>query len=346
MKNKSVVKYLLLVLLSLVVAASLFLPIPYFVERPGSTIDLKELVTVNGEKDEQSGSFSLTSVAIRQATVWTAAIAKLDPFQDVISEEEMFGGATDEEYERIQRYYMDSSQNSAIEQALKSAGRPYTFEYKGVYVMSVSPTSNFYGEITVGDTVTKVDGRSFDNNQEFMDYVQSKDIGDEVEVTYVQDDQEKQTKGELIELPTNQKAGIGITLVDHTEIHSEDTIEFDVKNIGGPSAGLMFTLEIYEQLIDSDLRQGKHIAGTGTINSDGTIGRIGGIDKKIASANKEGIEIFFAPDDEITEEQRARDPELKSNFEEAKLALEKLNSSMEIVPVKTLQDALDYLENM
>lgn len=346
MKNKGTTKYLLLFLISIVIAASVFLPIPYYIEQPGATIDLKDLVTVNQQEDELPGSFSLTSVGIRHATVVTAIIAKFNSFQDLVSEEEMFGGATDEEYERIQSYYMDSSQNSAIEQALKLANRPYTFQFKGVYVMSVNPESNFYGKISVGDTVTKVDGRTFESTEDFMDYVQGKAVGDEVEVTYVQDGEEKQATEKLIELPTNQKAGIGITLIDHTEIESEDTIEFHVENIGGPSAGLMFTLEIYEQLTQKDLRKGKAIAGTGTMNSDGTIGRIGGIDKKVASASQEGIEIFFAPDDELTTEQMEANPDLQSNYQEAKAAAKKLKTDMKIVPIKTLQDAVDYLENM
>ena len=80
----------------------------------------------------------MTSVGIRQATVFLRQLAvNLINFKTWFSEEELFGGATDEEYNRIQRYYMESSQNSAIEQALKLADIPYTMNYKGVYVMGV-----------------------------------------------------------------------------------------------------------------------------------------------------------------------------------------------------------------
>lgn len=346
MNRKSSIKFFLVFIFVSLMVASIVLPIPYYIEQPGSTIDLKELITVNGQTDENPGSFSLTSVGIRQASVVTAIRAKFNSFQDIISEDELFGGTTDEEYSQMQRFYMDSSQNNAIEQALKYANRPYTFEYKGVYVMDVLPESNFFGKISVGDTVTKVDGHSFENNEEFMSYVQGKTIGDEVAVTFVRDNEEQEVQAKLIELPSNQKAGIGITLTDHTEIESEDTIEFHVENIGGPSAGLMFTLEIYEQLTGDNLRKGKNIAGTGTINSSGEIGRIGGIDKKIASASQQGVEVFFAPNDELSEEEKSNYPNYKTNYEEALEAMEKIDSDMVIVPVKTFQDALDYLENM
>ncbi|KAF1302756.1 PDZ domain-containing protein [Enterococcus saccharolyticus] len=343
--KKTSIKYFLLFIVATVIAACVFVPIPYYIEKPGSTIDLKQLVTVNGNEDKQPGSFSLTSVGVQQATVLTALKSKFSSFEQLVSEEEMFGGSSGEEYDQIQRYYMESSQNNAIEQALKQAGRPYDFEYKGVYVMSVEPKSNFYHDISVGDTVTQVDGKHFENNQEFIDYVQNKKVDDEVTITFIHQNKQKQATGKLIELST-KKPGIGITLVDHTEIESDDKIDFHVENIGGPSAGLMFTLEIYEQLTKQDLRKGKKIAGTGTINNEGEVGRIGGIDKKVASADQEGMEIFFAPDDELTAEEKAAYPELQSNYEEAKAAAEKIHSKMKIVPVKTLQDALDYLENM
>ncbi|WP_279280544.1 SepM family pheromone-processing serine protease [Enterococcus gallinarum] len=346
MDLKSTVKYTLLLVAALVVAACAFLPIPYYIEQPGATINLKELITVNDQKDQNDGSFSLTSVGIRQATVFTAIGSKFNQFQDLVSEEELFGGATDEEYNRIQRYYMESSQNSAIEQALKLADIPYTMNYKGVYVMGVESNSSFKGKISVGDTVVAVNGKRFDNSQDFIDYVQSQKVGDKIQVTYLQDDVEKEATGSLIELPSNKKAGIGISLVDHTEISSDQDIVIDAGNIGGPSAGLMFTLEIYEQLTQQNLRKGHNIAGTGTISSDGTVGRIGGIDKKVASASESGVEIFFAPEDEITKEEKEVDPSIKTNYQEALAAAKKLGTDMKIVPVSNVQDALDYLKTL
>ena len=100
----------------------------------------------------------------------------MTPFEELISEEELTGGATNEEYNQMQQYYMDSSQNAAIEQALKLADKPYKMEFKGVYVMSVEKTSNFFGKLSVGDTVTKVDGKSFQSTEAFMDYVKAKKL--------------------------------------------------------------------------------------------------------------------------------------------------------------------------
>lgn len=347
LKNKKApIKKLLTLFGILVFAACMIVPIPYYVEQPGETIDLKQLITVNNQKDEQDGSFSLTSVGIRRATAFRALIANFKPFEEVVSAEELTGGSTNEEYEQMQQFYMESSQNAAIEQALKLANKPYELEYKGVYVLGVEKMSNFADKISVGDTVTKVDGQSFTSSEKFMKYVKGQKVGQEVTITYTHNGETKEATEKLIELPSDKKPGIGITLTDHTEIKSDENIDINAGNIGGPSAGLMFTLEIYEQLIGKDIRHGEKIAGTGTISSDGTVGRIGGIDKKVASAVESGTKVFFAPNDEITDEMKKVQPDIKTNYQEAKAAAKKLGTDMKIVPVKTVQDALDYLEKM
>lgn len=346
MNNKAPIKKILLALGMLLILAFTLFPIPYYVEVPGETMDLKEIITVNNKHDDKKGSFSLTSVGLRRATPLLALKAKLTPFEEIISEDSLKGGTTDEEYEQIQKYYMVSSQNNAIQEALKLAGKPYEMKFEGVYVLGVDEHSNFKKSISMGDTVTKVDGHAFDSSEEFVDYVKSQKVGQDMTVSFVHDGETKETTEKLIRLKTDQKPGIGIVLTDDSKIESPVDVKIDTGKIGGPSAGLMFTLEIYEQISGKDLRKGKDVAGTGTIDSEGNVGRIGGIDKKVASASKSGVEIFFAPDDEIDKEMRKAEPGIKSNYEEAVAAAKKLDTKMKIVPVKNVQDALDYLEKM
>ena len=111
---------------------------------------------------------------------------------------------------------------------------------------------------------------------------------------YISDGEEKTAHGKIIKL-SNGKNGIGITLVDHTEVKSSVPIDFQTGGIGGPSAGMMFTLAIYTQLAEPDLRDGRVIAGTGTIEQDGSVGEIGGADKEVLSAINAGASVFFVP---------------------------------------------------
>ncbi len=169
---KSMLPFILVVLLIIV----MIFPIPYYIEGPGTTENLKEFVTVNNEKDSESGAFYLTTVGVRKATLGSALKAKFSDFQELVSKEELMGSSTNSEYQRIQQYYMDSSKNAAIEQALKLADVPYQMKFKGVYVLAIEDNSNFKGKISVGDTVTGIDGKTFKSSEEFVDYVKNKKL--------------------------------------------------------------------------------------------------------------------------------------------------------------------------
>ena len=142
---------------------------------------------------------------------------------------------------------------------------------------------------------------------------------------------------------SNGKNGIGIGLVDHTKVTSDDKIEFSTNGIGGPSAGLMFTLDIYDQLVKEDLRKGRIIAGTGTIGEDGSVGDIGGVDMKVAAADRINADIFFVPNNPVSKATLKKNPKALTNYQEAKQAAKKLGTKMKIVPVKNVQEAIDYL---
>lgn len=106
----------------------------------------------------------------------------------------------------------------------------------------------------------------------------------------------------------------------------------------------MFTLAIYDQVSGQDLKAGRKIAGTGTIEKDGAVGDIGGAYLKVKSAADSGADIFFVPNNLVTKEMKKADPDAKTNYQEAKEAAEKLGTKMKIVPVKTAQEAIDYLK--
>ena len=128
------------------------------------------------------------------------------------------------------------------------------------------------------------------------------------------------------------KSGIGIGLTDHTEIDSSIPVSIEAGDIGGPSAGLMFTLQTYEQLSHKDLRKGHEIAGTGTMNSQESLVESEAL-TKVVTASENGAEIFFAPDDEITSEMKKLSRKSNRIIKKHK-KLRKNWDKMKIVPVK------------
>ncbi|WP_277630601.1 SepM family pheromone-processing serine protease [Atopococcus tabaci] len=320
------------------------LPIPYYIESPGSAVALEPLVKIDGQEKEMPGTYMLTTVRIMQATPALSFTALL-PFHDGLSRSSLLGTAENyEEYDTLQRFYMENSKNTAIEAAFNAASLPITREYHGIYVMRVLEESDFYGKIHPGDTISAIDGMTFESSQEFMDYIKAQEVDQTVTITYERDGHTDTVSGDLIQLSETGNPGIGISLVDHSTIETEPSVEIDSGLIGGPSAGFMFALQIYTLLENPDLTGGMEIAGTGTITPDGTIGRIGGIAKKVVAADGEGADIFFAPDDDITSEMKQINPDLKSNYEEAVDAAEAIGTEMKVVPVKHLKDAVEYLE--
>lgn len=330
-----------ILLTSFILFAFLY-PLDYYVESPGGAYDIRQVLTVNNEDDNEEGSYNFVAVSVSQATLAQLVYAWLTPYTEITSSEETTGGYSNDDYIRINNFYMETSQNTATYQALSLAGKDVTLDYEGVYVLNVSDDSTFKGILNIADTVVGVNGETFDSSKELIDYVSDLDLGSAVTVQYTSDGVEKEATGKIIQL-SNGKNGIGIGLVDHTEVSSDEDVVFNTAGVGGPSAGLMFTLDIYDQLIDEDLRKGRVVAGTGTIESDGSVGDIGGVTFKVVAAAKAGAEIFFVPNNAVDETTLEKNPDAKTNYEEAVEAAEDLGTDMTIVPVTTLQEAIDYL---
>lgn len=322
-----------------------FQPIPYYMEVPGNAFGLDGMVEVNGEQSDSPGEFYITTVGVQQVTPLTALSTVL-PYRDLLSETELFGEIKDfEEYDVIQKYYMDSSANIATQVAFEAANMDYELQFNGVYVLQVLEESNFSDILKIGDTVTGIDNQRFQSSHDFIEYVSTLPVGETVEIEFERDGELHTASGDLIQLGTGA-AGIGIGLVDNTQLQTNPPVDINSGSIGGPSAGLMFSLQIYSQLTGKNIHGTYKIAGTGTISPDGTVGRIGGIDKKIIAADKEDVAYFFAPDDEIPAEVADRYPEIRSNYEVAVETAEKIGTDMKVIPVKTFSDALDFLESL
>ncbi|MGT2925970.1 SepM family pheromone-processing serine protease [Streptococcus cuniculipharyngis] len=343
MKKNKRFKWWLLSLCSVLVVLFAFLyPLPYYLELPGGAYDIRTALTVDGKEDKKKGSYYFTAVSVGRATLAHVIYAWLTPFSEIQSEKGTTGGYSEEDYVRINQFYMETSQNGAVYQALKLADRPVSLDFLGVYVLDVAEDSTFRGILNLADTVTGVNDKTFKSSKELIDYVGGLTIGDKVSVQYTSDGKQKSAEGKIIKL-SNGRNGIGIGLVDHTQISSDVAVKFTLDGVGGPSAGLMFTLAIYDQLIDEDLRKGRVIAGTGTIEQDGSVGDIGGAGLKVVAADKSGADIFFVPNNPVDEAILKENPDAKTNYQEALQAAEKLKTKMKIVPVKNVQEALDYL---
>ncbi|WP_082137333.1 SepM family pheromone-processing serine protease [Lactiplantibacillus herbarum] len=327
----------------LVVLALFLVPLPYYIEGPGSANNLKSFVTVKGHPDKRSGKFMLTSVAEAPARPITWLYAQLNPHYDVVSATDATDGQDAATYDKVQKFYMQSASNEAIATAYASADQTYTKTYQGIYVLAVQTNSKFKKQIKVGDTITKVDGQHFNNATAYQRYIAKQGVGHRVTLTFQHDGKTRHATAPLIKLST-KRAGIGIALTDHVKVTTKIPAKVDAGEIGGPSAGLMFSLQIYQQLTNQNLRRGRKIAGTGTIDGDGQVGEIGGIDKKIIAAKNAGATIFFAPYIKPTKAILALEEHHQTNYQLAKATVKKYAPNMKVVPVTSFKQAVHYLQ--
>lgn len=331
----------------LLAAALIIYPLDTYISKPGGAYELSPLVEVEGGDSNDGGSFSLMTISVAKATPLTYGLATLSSFQKILPAERVRrSGEDDAQYKIRQKRLMSSSQYNAIKVAFDRVGIPIQSTFNGIYILHVLEQSAADGKLEVGDFITQVDGERLLESGQFKERIAAKQNGDAVQLT-IQRNGKELTRSLTIQAIPNDSAGrvgLGIQFEEDIELRTHPKVTFHTAEIGGPSAGLMFTLQIMNQLKDEDLTKGYKIAGTGEILEDGTVGRIGGADFKVVAAARQEVDIFFVPDDYISEEVRKANPGIRSNYEEAKQAAEQYGTTMEIVPVRTVDDALQFLE--
>ncbi|TWI55794.1 SepM family pheromone-processing serine protease [Halalkalibacter nanhaiisediminis] len=339
-KTKVKKRWIILVIILLFLQ---FYQLPYYYSQPGGALVLEDVIEVeNGYKEK--GSFMLTTVQMGKANLFFYAWAQLSPYRMLFPEEQLrFEGETDEEYHHRQIMAMTSSQETAKIVAYEKAGKPVEFEYKGVLVTTLIEGMPAADVLEPGDHIVEIEGEPVQTAEELIERLQSETESDTVQLTVNRDGQLKTFElgfskfPESINAPTG-RVGVGISApVTDRDITFNPSVEIDTSQIGGPSAGLMFSLEIYNQLIEDDLTKGYEIAGTGTISEDGTVGPIGGAGQKVVAADQAGADYFFAPNQEGAQD---------SNYQEALAAAEDIGTEMEIIPIDSFDEALAFLESL
>lgn len=304
---------LVVALIALVVLT--FLPTPYVIQRPGPVYDTLgsaadadgeqvPLIAIDGaETYDTTGSLNLTTVQVvgsreRTPSWFELALAWMDPSRAVVPIEAVFPeGVTTEERDERNAVLMVDSQHEATAAALNELGYDTGAQVEVVEAVEDTPAD---GLLEAGDIVTAANGVAVTSATGLREVIQESE-GDPVELTVIRDGVEQQVEvtperhtedGEDIWL-------IGITLTTEYEFPIDVTIQLD--NVGGPSAGMMFALGIVDELTPGELTGGEDVAGTGTIDAEGTVGPIGGIRQKLYGARDAGAEYFLAPADNCDE---------------------------------------------
>ncbi|MBY7143740.1 PDZ domain-containing protein [Virgibacillus sp. NKC19-3] len=310
----------------------------YYIQKPGTADALNPIVEVEGGYGSE-GDMHLVTISGGQATPIQYAWAMILPHSEIVPLDQVRPeGITEDEYMQAQLQMMESSQEASTVVAYEAANEDITIDYDGIYVVSVVEGMPADGKLQIGDRIIEIDGMDMHEAEDLINYVEDKEANDTITLEVVRDEETLTEDVTLEEFSdADNKVGIGISLVTDRDVTVDPEVNFSSGSIGGPSAGLMFSLEIYDQLTETDITKGYEVAGTGEVDYDGNVLRIGGIDKKIVAADREGVDIFFAPNENGAED---------SNYQVALEAAEEIDADMKIVPVDTFQDALTYLQEI
>lgn len=299
---------------------------------PGPVRDVEPLVSIEGAQTYSSeGGLYLTTVSVDTTVTFVELIdAIVDPNSTIIMKEDLLpSGVSLKQLEEQQREQMTSSKRRALEVALAALdlGRPTG---DGARVEGTEPDYPAAGKLQQGDVIVRVDGTKVQTTCDVGRAVDAHDPGDEIVFTVKRGSTKRDISIESTRSPEDDDAPfVGVYMADlNYEFEPGLKVQIKTGEIAGPSAGLMFSLAIYDLLTPEDLTLGKKIAGTGEISCDGGVRPIGGIEQKVAGAAQQGAEIFLAP---------------AANYEAAVGAA---NGDIEVVKVSNFQDALDYLESL
>jgi Lon-like protease len=338
-KNQYMKQSLWLISMIIIFIILTFIKLPYYVTQPGEAQVLEEMIEVKNGYEEK-GAFMLTTVRVGEANIVQYLFASLNEYHHLIPLNHIRRpDENEDEYHKRQLQMMSGSQEAAKIVAYERAGKSVEVTYEGVIVTGLISGMPASEQLKLGDIIIEADGLEVKKAETLIDYLKNKKEGEKVYVV-VERGNEKLEKVITVALfPSTyqtipeDKVGVGITTLTKRHIITNPKVDFAANSIGGPSAGLMFTLEIFNQLTKTDWTKGYKIAGTGEIQEDGSVGSIGGIQQKVVAADESEADIFFAPVE-------------NKNYEEALEAAQDIDTKMKVVPIETFDDALEYLKQL
>ncbi|HWM72767.1 MAG TPA: S16 family serine protease [Nocardioides sp.] len=313
--------------LGLILAAAL-MPLPFVVYAPGYTVDVlakdqneAEIIQVVGHKTyRDGGELRMTTVLVTapetKKTLFELMSAWADPDDAVYPYDDVHGDIKTDEQNRIEgEVQMFTSQESAIAVAQRELGLEVTPLPGVAHVDADAPAD---GKLLVRDLFLKIGDRTVKTAEDVVTAIQESTPGEPLDFVVLRDHERK----EVTVTPERGDNGSAIGIVLGTGFRFPFDVSVNISpDIGGPSAGLMFSLAIYDTLTPGSLTDDEIVAGTGEIAPDGRVGPIGGIQQKVVAARDSGAELFLVPE---------------ANCEEA---LQADNGDMQLVLAQTMHTA-------
>ncbi|MCB0975908.1 MAG: PDZ domain-containing protein [Acidimicrobiales bacterium] len=320
-----------------VIATLLIRPVPYIVLMPGDATEVQPLITVKAKDggkrpfvDEGRHDLLFLTVSVRFPRGLEALYRTLDDRNQVAPSKPYLGTQTSKESRTFNLSLMTDSKDRAAKVALERVGYHVKVTSTGAVIVDLDPSYPAAPLLRPGDTVVEADGKPVETADDLADAIKAHRPGERIKLVLERlgVTGKISVDAPLVENP--QKAGVaqlGVSLRDRPRYDFPVDVTIDSGDVGGPSAGLAFTLALIDVLSPGDLTGGKRVAVTGTIDLDGSVGPVGGVRQKTEAAIDKGAVLFLVPSDEYHDAVAAARGRLKvekvDNLDQALAALER-----------------------
>jgi PDZ domain-containing protein len=270
-------------------------------------------------------------VLLRPASLLEAYVPHIRPEgSDLVDRTQIVQpGISEQERFKLDLAAMKVSQTIASVVALRQLGYRVPISPGGVRVVAVTSGSRAAGVLRTGDVIVAAGGKTVRTRGDLGTVLGRLEPGDTVKITIRRGVKKlKFTIQTTADSQDPSRAIIGVLPTEELRVRLPFPIQFNLRKVGGPSAGLAFALELLEKK-GRDVDQGYKVAATGEIQLDGTVSRIGGIKQKTIGARKSHIDVFLVPVD-------------GDNARDAK----RYAGGLRIIPVKSFQQALQALATL
>ena len=269
----------------------------YYFMSPGPPYQW-EIQIEGADSYEYDGNLYQLTVRRDEANYFTYIWAKVDSSVDLYSREVILPkGVTPKQLADISIQNMKTSENVAIAVALDSLDFQIETQGDGVLVVGILEDSPVAGKLLKEDLIISINNEEIKSTSEFIALLRTYEIGDTVSIGLMRNDKETSIETKLIEhIDYENEPMVGfLASTPNQRFVFPITVDIETGNVGGPSAGLMMALNVYNSLTEEDLTKGTKVAGTGTIEIDGSVGPVGGVKQKVIAAKKAGSTLILVP---------------------------------------------------
>jgi PDZ domain-containing protein len=334
------------VLIVVVLVAGFLIHLPYVIISPGFATPLdQKVITVDGAQnyDHRGNVLFLTvRVTTHDPSVWRVVTSWLNPDRDVVKRTDVVGCLSDTENIAFNARLMQQSQDAAKDVALTRLGYTVEADPPEITVAEVCAGVPAYGKLHVGDRVLAIDDQPVNQLGDVSPLVQQHHPGEPTNVTYSRAGATETTRivagrvvagrttadpstCEPVKRVTTGTACLGVAMQTFITYRFPIDVKINTQKVGGPSAGLAFTLAIIDDLTPGNLTGGRRVAVTGTINGDGIVGPVGGVEQKAITARHNNVSLMIVPKEELKDAHKGA-------------------GNLKVVGVATIDDALAALQ--